>query len=216
VLDAMADRESVAAASTWRFSPASVRRALDEGHTAGGLLADLAGIAAGPVPQTLEYLIGDVARRHGTIRASAVACCLRSDDTALLAEVAADRRLRGLLPRLLAPTVLGSAKPLPETLAALRKAGYAPVEEGPDGLPVLREAAVRRAVGVRRTTPQPVAPDPTDPDRLVAALMAQPDESEPALMPLDPDLLWQYRLDGPAAPPIRDTAHRPPWQPRRW
>jgi Helicase conserved C-terminal domain len=218
VLDAMADRESVAAASTWRFSPASIRGALDAGHTAEALLADLADIAAGAVPQTLEYLIRDVARRHGTIRASAVACCLRSDDTALLAEAAADRRLRALAPRLLAPTVLASQKPLPETLAALRKAGYAPVEEGPDGLPVLREAVVRRAVGVRRTSPRLAAapePGPADLRRLVAALVARPDEPEPAQMPLDPELLWQYQLDAPVTPPTRDVDYRPPWQPRR-
>jgi hypothetical protein len=194
VLDAMADRESVAAASTWRFSPASIRRALDEGHTAGGLLADLAAIAAGPVPQALEYLIGDVARRHGAIGPAPSRAACAATTPPWLAEVAADRRLRGLLPRLLAPTVLGSAKPLPETLAALRKAGYAPVEEGPDGLPVLRQLAVRRTVGVRRTTPQPASPEPTGSRPARRRLMARPDESEPALMPVDPDLLWQYRL----------------------
>jgi hypothetical protein len=224
VLDATADRESVAAASTWRFSPASVRRALDAGHTADALLADLADIAAGAVPQTLEYLIRDIARRHGSIRASAAACCLRSDDTALLAEVAADRRLRALALRLLAPTVVVSQKPLPETLAALRKAGYAPVEEDPDGRPVAEATLVRRADthGLQpwnrpRPTPPPPTTKPTGSlDKLVARLLAQPDEATEAVdRRLDPELLRQYQLDAPADPPTRAASPRTTWRNRR-
>src|SRR5439155_21948492 len=126
LLDAAADIETRRTAYVWRFSPASVRRALDTGHTATTLLADLKAVATGTLPQPLECLITDVARRHGTVRASTVACCLRSDDTALLAEIAADRRLRTLGLRQLAPTVLAADTDLSDTLAALRKAGYAP------------------------------------------------------------------------------------------
>ena len=66
LLDSCADRESRGAAVVWRFSPASVRRALDEGATADELVAGLRSIAETELPQPLTYLIGDVHRRHGS------------------------------------------------------------------------------------------------------------------------------------------------------
>jgi hypothetical protein len=183
LLDSAAEVESRGTAYTWRFGPASVRRALDAGHTAGGLLADLRTVAGGTVPQPLEYLITDVARRHGAVRASAVACCLRSEDTVLLAEIAADKRLRGLELRLLAPTVLACGTALEDTLAALRKAGYAPVAETADGTPVIERPTAHRAavapprakVARQRTAgSRPLsAPDPV---ALARALLAAPDD----------------------------------------
>ena len=148
LLDSVADRESTGTATTWRFSPASVRRALDAGHRAEELAADLAAVAPAGLPQPLSYLIQDVGRRHGRLRGRAVSCCLCSEDTALLAEVAADRRLRSLGLRLLAPTVLAGAKPLAETLGALRAVGYAPVIERADG-----SLQVERATPTRVGTP---------------------------------------------------------------
>ncbi|MBM0239316.1 helicase-associated domain-containing protein [Micromonospora sp. ATA32] len=69
LLDAAADREARGGASTWRFSPASVRRALDAGGSESELLTALRDRATGArVPQPLEYLINDTARRHGAIR----------------------------------------------------------------------------------------------------------------------------------------------------
>jgi hypothetical protein len=183
LLDSAADVETRGTAYTWRFGPASVRRALDAGYTGGSLLADLRAVAGKALPQPLEYLIMDVARRHGAVRASAVACCLRGEDTALLAEIASDKRLRALELRLLAPTVLASGTPLEETLAALRKAGYAPVAETADGTPVIErptahraavapakaKAASRRAAGSKPLA----APDPV---ALARALLAAPDD----------------------------------------
>lgn len=145
LLDLAADPETRGVARTWRFSPATVRRALDAGHTADTLLAALTAATTGQLPQPLRYLVTDVARRHGAVRATAVACCLRSDDTTLLGEIAADRRLRALGLRPLAPTVLAATATLPDVLAALRKAGYAPVAEADDGTPVLERAAAHRA-----------------------------------------------------------------------
>nr|MBA2390319.1 helicase-associated domain-containing protein [Geodermatophilaceae bacterium] len=144
LLDAMAARESSGVATIWRFDPGSVRRALDAGHTAEDLLARLEVVASGPLPQPLRYLVGDVERRHGSVRACEVVCCLRSEDTALLAEVAADRRLRTLGLRSLAPTVLAGGQPLHATLAALRAAGYAPVAEAADGTVTVERAERRR------------------------------------------------------------------------
>ena len=96
LLDSIADRETRGTASVWRFSPDTVRRALDRGQHADELLEGLAEVAATGIPQTLEYLVRDVQRRHGAVRMSEAVCFLRGDDIALLAEIAADRKLRSL------------------------------------------------------------------------------------------------------------------------
>ncbi len=232
LLDECADREAVAAASTWRFSPAGIRRALATGHSVDGLIANLTAIAAGGVPQTLDYLIRDVARRHGAIRASTVACCLRGDDTALLAEVAADRKLRPLGLRLLAPTVIASAKPLDETLAALRNAGYAPVEETVDGVPVVEQGGRRRAKSRRHPDDEAIDArlsrmaaakrraarwDPgTDSAAraLASRLLAVPDDGELASGVPKPDraTMALFQLDVTVVETAERTPYRPPWQ----
>ncbi|MBO3745706.1 helicase-associated domain-containing protein [Streptosporangiaceae bacterium NEAU-GS5] len=125
LLDRAADRESQGAASVWRFSAASVRRALDQGDAADRLLDDLA--QAGTLPQPLIYLVHDVARRHGEVTVTSVGCIIQGSDPVLLAEIAAHRRLARLGLRLLAPTVLASRSPAERTLRTLREAGYAPV-----------------------------------------------------------------------------------------
>ena len=62
--------------------------------TADDLVAALRGIAVGEsLPQPLEYLVFDVARRHGEVRVRAVGCVIRAEDPALLAEIAAHRGL---------------------------------------------------------------------------------------------------------------------------
>ncbi|GHH69649.1 hypothetical protein GCM10018793_02400 [Streptomyces sulfonofaciens] len=108
----------------WRFSAGSIRRALDAGHVPDGITADLAAVAAGPLPQPLSYLIADTARGHGRVRTAPAACVIHGDEPALLAELAAHRRLAKLGRRRLAPTVLVSQSPPDTTLAALRAEGY--------------------------------------------------------------------------------------------
>jgi hypothetical protein len=190
-LDAMADRENRSTATVWRFSPGSVRRALDAGSDAATLLDRLRALAEGPVPQPLEYLVHDVARRHGAVRGGLIACYLRSDDPALLAELAADRRLARLGLRQVAPTVLVGCRPLPETLGALRAAGHAPVEEGPDGAPIVSRDRRHRADGPPVSRPShgapcdhlPIPPDVPlrtpgqEPAALAAALLSADDEA---------------------------------------
>jgi hypothetical protein len=182
LLDCAADRESRGGAATWRFSPASVRRALDAGRDGTALLAELRGFAtAAALPQPLEYLVGDVARRHGAIRVRSVGCVLHAEDPALLAEVASARALSALGLAVLAPTVLVSARPADETLAALRAAGYAPSGESADGTMRIEKAPRRRAPAQRRRRPpahplagsrQPRAAAPADPRALAEALLA--------------------------------------------
>lgn len=176
LLDAAADRESRGSAAIWRFSPSSVRRALDAGHTATALLRQLSNVAIGGLPQPLEYLIQDAARRHGAIRARAVACCLISDDATLLDSLVAERSLRGLGLRKLAPTVLASAKPLDETLAALRAAGHAPVAEDADGVIQMQQTQARRADPVKRPAARsPKVPAQAYPAEVANRLLAAPD-----------------------------------------
>ncbi|MDR7279145.1 helicase-associated domain-containing protein [Catenuloplanes atrovinosus] len=137
LLDACADRESRGGAGTWRFSAASVRRALDDGHRAEDLRAALA--AVGTLPQALDYLIADVARRHGHVRVRPAGCVLHTEDPALIAEILSTRGLAALGLTTVAPTVLVSPAGVTETLAALRAAGFAPAGEDADGGPLVRQ-----------------------------------------------------------------------------
>ncbi|MGH3904628.1 MAG: helicase C-terminal domain-containing protein [Pseudonocardiaceae bacterium] len=169
LLDLVANLETRDTASTWRLSPSSVRRALDAGHTADGLLAQLADVAGRPLPQPVEYLIKDAARRHGQLQVRAVSCVVSTGDPALAAEIAAHRDLGGLKLSLLAATVLGSAKPADETLRLLRGAGYSPVQQSPAGQTVVERVAPRR-VPSRPPAPQPVVPAPMAPAALARRL----------------------------------------------
>lgn len=145
LLDGLAERETHGIASTWRFGPVSIRRALDAGRTAEEILSELRAAADGDLPQPLEYLVNDVARRHGEVTVSPVACVICCPRSALLTEIRAHRRLRGLGLRELAPTVLGSAKPMNETLRALRDAGYAPAGRDAAGTPLIERSPRPRA-----------------------------------------------------------------------
>lgn len=161
LLDAAADAAERDTASVWRFSPASVRRAMDAGVPADRLLDSLRAASDGGVPQALEYLIRDVARRHGELTVREVGCCVSSDDQALLAEVAAHRGLSGLGLRKLAPGVLASAVSPRQTLEALRANGYVPAAVDTAGMPMLRRAEPRRArQRPKFTSSRPQAPWP--------------------------------------------------------
>ena len=144
-LDIVAEPESGGGASVHRVTPASVRRALDVGYSAGDLHALFQRRSRTPVPQALTYLIDDSARKHGGLRAGSAGSYLRSDDEALIAEVLADKRLAGLALRRLAPTVLASPLQLARLLGALRDAGFAPVAEDAAGSAVLAKPKIRRA-----------------------------------------------------------------------
>ncbi len=145
LLGATAVVESRGTATTWRFSPAMVRGAYDAGWTQQRLTKALTKIAKGGLPQPLVYLLADVARQHGSVRVTPVASTLISDDTALLAQICADRRLDKLNLRLLAPTVLASQATTADTMTALRKAGYAPRQQSTDGCDVLEKTRRHRA-----------------------------------------------------------------------
>jgi len=186
LLDSAADREG----RCWRFSASSVRRALDAGRSAKELQSALTGVSQSrSLPQPLRYLISDVARRHGALRVRAAGCVIRSDDDALLAEVAASAQLKSLALWQPAPYLLISAGSVDRTLALLRSAGYAPVAEGDNGeiLVELRE--------MRRTTAPEVEQylDSTLDDGL--AWLGDPFDVVQLADPMD---LAGRLLDGPA------------------
>jgi hypothetical protein len=129
----VADVESGGGATVYRFTPASVRRALDVGWTAAVIHAFVASVSRTPVPQPLTYLVDDTARTFGTIRVGHAEAFLRADDEAALTELLHHPRVPTLGLRRIAPTVLVSTTPVDVLLPRLRDLGVAPVVESPDG-----------------------------------------------------------------------------------
>jgi hypothetical protein len=140
-----ADVESTGGATVYRFTPTSVRRALDAGRGALELIDLLKRHSATDVPQPLSYLIEDVARRHGRLRVGVASAYVRCDDPAVLDEILADRRSEQLRLHRLAPTVLASRASRGELLDSLRALGYAPVAESAEGSVVITRLDARRA-----------------------------------------------------------------------
>lgn len=162
-LAVLADVESKGGATVYRFTPGSVRRALDAGRSASDLHTFLAAHSRTPVPQPLSYLIDDVARRHGHLRVGAASAYVRCDDETVLGEILADRRSHGLGLRRLAPTVLAARTDPAALLEALRSLGYAPAAESAEGDVLITRAHARRTPP--RTAPVPVPDGPPAPDR---------------------------------------------------
>ncbi|GAA2474316.1 helicase-associated domain-containing protein [Terrabacter carboxydivorans] len=150
-----ADVESRGGATVYRFTPESVRRALDAGWTAADFTETVRRSSRTPVPQPLEYLVSDVARKHGQTRIGGAAAYIRSDDEAVLDTMLASRDLAPLRLRRLAPTVLVSSADPRVLVDLLRDNGFAPVHEGQDGTVVHAETPRRRA-GTRRRGPGPM------------------------------------------------------------
>ncbi|MEU6599185.1 helicase-associated domain-containing protein [Streptomyces flaveolus] len=172
MLGVLADVESKGGATVYRFTPASVRRALDAGRTAADLHAFLAEHSRTPVPQPLAYLIDDVARRHGHLRVGAASAYVRCDDDTLLNEILADKRAAALRLRRLAPTVLAAQTDPATLLEGLRAMGYAPAAESAEGDVLITRAHAHRTPP--RTAPEPVPDGPPPPDTtlLAAAIRA--------------------------------------------
>lgn len=172
LLNGAAVAESHGSAGTWRFSPASVRSALDTGWAAQDLLAELASMSTRPVPQPLEYLITDVARRHGQLRVRGLRSCVVADET-LITEVLHTRSLGKLHFSKLAPTVLASPSSLEDVLKRLREVGLSPMAEDAQGTVILdarhdHQAPTHERAVITKTRPALSATE------LVQRLMADP------------------------------------------
>ncbi len=158
-----ADVESAGGATVYRVSESSLRRALDGGATAAELHDLFEKHAAAPVPQAIQYLIDDVARRHGVLRAGSAACYLRSEDPALISQAVAAAGAAGICLRALAPTVAVTAAEPTALIEALRAAGLIPVAENAAGSVVdLRPRPLRTRARPPIGSPhaEPPAPSP--------------------------------------------------------
>ena len=180
LLERSTDIESRGAATTVRFSSASVTRALDQGDTADGLLDELSHRSPVPVPQPLEYLVHDTARRHGAVRVGAASSYLRAADATVLAGLEHDPTLTGLGLVRLASTVLAASVPAATLHEALRDRGLVSALEGPDGHVLVARRGVtgramparRSAVSLRTGSASEITTRAPDPEVLVAELRA--------------------------------------------
>jgi len=138
---AMADAEGQGPATIYRFSADSVKRALDRGYDAAGLLAFLGEHSATAVPQPLAYLVEDTASRHGRLRVGQAASFIQSEDEAALTELLAGPKAAQLGLVRLAPTVVASSSPQRELAAALRSLGLSPSVDGAEAAAHLHRRA---------------------------------------------------------------------------
>lgn len=144
-LRTMAERESAAQASSYRFTADSLTRALADGETEESITAFLAELSLTGIPQPLRYLISQTAARHGLVRISADAAAGRtrvsSTDAHLIDTLSVDQALRplGLLRDGDALTTRVGAE---TTYWALTDAHYPATIVGADGAPIAVERHV--------------------------------------------------------------------------
>jgi len=134
VLDSIADIESRGGATVYRFSEATIRRGLDHGKTGEEIKEFLRKTSKTPMPQPLEYLIADVAKRHGRLRVGNTTAYIRCEDPSILTQILSDRKVEGLGLRRIAPEVLVCDHEANELITTLREAGYMPAAESGSGI----------------------------------------------------------------------------------
>ncbi len=146
----MAEIESRGGATVYRFSEATIRRALDHGKTGDEIKAFLIKTSKTPMPQPLEYLIADVAKKHGKLRVGNTSSFIRCEDTSLIAQIMNDKKLEVLALRRIAPEVVICDHDAADLMRVLRESGYLPAAESSNGL-MLMGARANRAL----TKPRP-------------------------------------------------------------
>ncbi|MEC5192040.1 MULTISPECIES: helicase-associated domain-containing protein [unclassified Arthrobacter] len=183
----MADAEGQGPATIYRFSVASVRRALDAGHDAQALLDFLSQHSATAIPQPLKYLIEDTAARHARLRVGSAASFIQSDDETALLELLNTPGAAGLGLVRIAPTVLLSHAAPRETAQLLRSLGLSPAvdESEAGGVRLRRTVAAPGSVRPVYSAPR-TAPPEADVDAQLAVLRnetAAAGGGQPALAP---------------------------------
>jgi hypothetical protein len=158
----LADQESRGGGGVYRFSANSLRRAFDLGWSAEDVKLWLERHSTTGVPQPLRYLVGDVGRRHGSIRVGPAGSYVRMADQAQAAALLAHPAAADLGLRAVAPEVLVAAVDEEELVPLLRELGHNPAVENGAG-----EVVVTRPS--RRTT---VSPEPDKPVASAAAVAA--------------------------------------------
>ena len=140
----MAEIESRGGATVYRFTESTIRRALDHGKTGDEIKTFLIKTSKTPMPQPLEYLIADVAKKHGKLRVGNTASFIRCEDSALITQILGDKRLDVLGLRKIAPEVLICGHDATEAMNILRSCGYLPAAEDSRGL-LLSGPRIQRA-----------------------------------------------------------------------
>jgi hypothetical protein len=147
MLSTFADIESRGGATVYRFSESSIRRGLDHGHSGEEIKTFLSKTSKTPIPQPLEYLIADVAKKHGKLRVGYASTYVRCEDQATISAILNDKKLEHLTFRQIAPQVLISDTESDEAMDELRRAGYFPSGENSKGsvvnLPIQKRSKVR-------------------------------------------------------------------------
>ena len=146
--------ESRGGALTVRFTPESVRGALDVGYRAEEITQEISRYSPAPLPDSLSVLVQDAARHHGAVRVRAVSALLRVGDEATAAGLLAEPRLRDLGLDEVAPGILVATASAGQVLRELRATGLAPVTEDASGHLVVGPATARQA----RRAPEPTRP----------------------------------------------------------
>ena len=146
--------ESRGGALTVRFTPESVRGALDVGYRAEEITQAIGRYSPTPLPDSLSVLIQDAARHHGAVRVRAVSALLRIGDEATAAGLLAEPRLKDLGLDQVAPGILVATASAGQVLRELRATGLAPVTEDASGHLVVGPATAQQA----RRAPEPTRP----------------------------------------------------------
>ncbi|MGA7690608.1 MAG: helicase-associated domain-containing protein, partial [Jiangellales bacterium] len=128
----LATVESTGGATVYRFTEASVRRALEAGRTSADITSFLTSVSRTPVPQPLTYLVDDVARRYGLVRVAAAPALITCEDPALLDQIVGEPRVMALSARRLAPTVASVAASPSVVLELLQSLGMHPSADALD------------------------------------------------------------------------------------
>ncbi|MFM8671906.1 MAG: helicase-associated domain-containing protein [Candidatus Nanopelagicus sp.] len=140
----IADIESRGGATVYRFSESSIRRGLDHGKTGDQIKSFLIKTSKTPMPQPLEYLISDVAKRHGKLRVGSAHTYIRCEDEGLVQQILHDKKCEHLRFRKIAPEVLVTDFELLEVIGELREYGYLPAAENASGV-LLSQPNLRRS-----------------------------------------------------------------------
>ncbi len=130
----MAEIESRGGATVYRFTESTIRRALDHGRTGDEIKTFLIKTSKTPMPQPLEYLIADVAKKHGKLRVGNTSSFIRCEDTALISQIMSDKKLEILALRRIAPEVVICDLDATDAMRVLRECGYLPAGESANGM----------------------------------------------------------------------------------
>lgn len=187
----LAAQESRGGGGVFRFSSSSLRRAFDAGWSASRVRDWLAQHSATPVPQPLNYLVDDVARRHGSIRVGRATTYLSVDDPAQLAGLLAEPEAASLGLRQIGPSVLVAEADADDVLAFVERLGHHPATE-------------EHGHTSSGTKSLPRAPEP----QRAADRLPAPEQIAAALLALEPDA--NGVVEAPAEPPgtVAQNLHR--------